>query len=328
MVLILSAPDDLSTNDVIDWLRYYDIPFLRISVNDIITYKSVTIGNSQFNIEFSINEKSYNLHDFTAFWYRRSHYSIFIGKIIENNILDRQINRHLQVETNEIHKLFTNYIRKKSINNHHDLTINKLDVLKLATTFGLNIPDTLIATKKTAVSHFMRKHSKIITKNFSQGIFIHNKNESFNSTTNIVTKKIFNLLPKDFFPSLFQEHICKLFELRIFYLMGTFYSSAIFSQNDPKTSVDFRNYNKEKPNRTPPFKLPRSVEIKLVKLMKALKLNSGSIDMLVSVNSEYVFLEVNPIGQFGQVSKPCNYYLEKQIAKELNKISKYGTSSN
>ena len=35
--------------------------------------------------------------------------------------------------------------------------------------------------------------------------------------------------------------------------MGTFYSSAIFSQNDPKTSVDFRNYNKDKPNRTPPY---------------------------------------------------------------------------
>jgi|GEM_PF-1715781 len=57
MVLILSSPDDLSTNDVIDWLRHYNIPFLRISVNDIITYKSVSIGNSKFEIEFSINEK-------------------------------------------------------------------------------------------------------------------------------------------------------------------------------------------------------------------------------------------------------------------------------
>lgn len=328
MVLILSSPDDLSTNDVIDWLRYYDIPFLRISVNDIITYKSVTIGNAQFNIEFSINEKNYSLYDFTAFWYRRSHYNIFIAKIIENNTISKQINRHLQVETNEIHKLFTNYICEKSINNHHDITINKLDVLKLATTLDLKIPDTLIATKRTAVFHFMRKHSKIITKNFSQGIFIHNKNESFNSITNIVTKEIFNLLPEDFFPSLFQEHINKLFELRIFYLMGTFYSSAIFSQNDPKTSVDFRNYNKEKPNRTPPFKFPAAIEIKLVQLMRTLKLNSGSIDMLVSTNNEYIFLEVNPIGQFGQVSKPCNYYLEKQIAKELNKISKYETLSN
>jgi hypothetical protein len=32
---------------------------------------------------------------------------------------------------------------------------------------------------------------------------------------------------------------------------------------------------------------------------------------------EYVFLEVNPIGQFGMVSAPCNYNLEKKIAQYL-----------
>ena len=328
MVMILSSPDDFSTNDVIDWLRYYNISFLRISINDIIKYKSVSISDFEFNIEFMVNENSYHLYDFTAFWYRRSHYNIFINKIVGNNKIIKQINKHLQVETNEIHKLFTNYIREKSINNYNDISINKLEVLKLATTIGLKIPDTLITTKRIAVSHFMRKHSKIITKNFSQGIFIYNKNKSFNSITNIVTKEIFDILPREFSYSLFQEHISKIFELRIFYLMGTFYSSAIFSQNDPKTSVDFRNYNKDKPNRTPPFKLPAEIEIKLLKLMRTLNLNSGSIDMLVSENKEYVFLEVNPIGQFGQVSIPCNYYLEKLIAKELNKISKYGTLSN
>jgi len=46
-------------------------------------------------------------------------------------------------------------------------------------------------------------------------------------------------------------------------------------------------------------------------------LNSGSIDILVTPNNEYVFLEVNPVGQFGMVSQPCNYYLEKRIAERL-----------
>ena len=30
-----------------------------------------------------------------------------------------------------------------------------------------------------------------------------------------------------------------------------------------------------------------------------------------------VFLEVNPVGQFGMVSLPCNYQLEKRIAQYL-----------
>jgi hypothetical protein len=30
-----------------------------------------------------------------------------------------------------------------------------------------------------------------------------------------------------------------------------------------------------------------------------------------------VFLEVNPTGQYGMVSDPCNYYLDKKIAEYL-----------
>ena len=49
--------------------------------------------------------------------------------------------------------------------------------------------------------------------------------------------------------------------------------------------------------------------------MDQLNLDSGSIDIIYSTNKEYVFLEVNPIGQFGMVSSPCNYYIEKRIAQ-------------
>ena len=36
--------------------------------------------------------------------------------------------------------------------------------------------------------------------------------------------------------------------------------------------------------------------------------------------------QVNPVGQFSMVSKPCNYYLEKEVAKYLinEKIQKPG----
>lgn len=50
--------------------------------------------------------------------------------------------------------------------------------------------------------------------------------------------------------------------------------------------------------------------------MTALDLNSGSIDFIKSGNN-YYFLEVNPIGQFGNVSTDCNYSLERKIAEFL-----------
>ena len=121
---------------------------------------------------------------------------------------------------------------------------------------------------------------------------------------------------------MFQRMIEKEFELRIFFLNNTFYASAIFSQIDNQTKTDFRNYNDCKPNRTPPYKLPVKIQNKLSILMSKLTLNSGSIDLIVTPLGKYVFLEVNPIGQFAQVSIPCNYYLEKIMAFELIKNKK------
>ncbi len=94
---------------------------------------------------------------------------------------------------------------------------------------------------------------------------------------------------------------------------------GIFSQNNSKTKEDFRNYDQNLPNRNVPIKLPLDIEGKLKKLMKKLNLNSGSIDLIYTIDNKYVFLEVNPVGQFGMVSFPCNYNLEKKIAEFLIK---------
>ena len=92
---------------------------------------------------------------------------------------------------------------------------------------------------------------------------------------------------------------------------------AIFSQNDKQTSVDFRNYNDKRPNRTIPFSLPKGIEDKIIQFCEEGGYNLGSIDLIKSTNGKYYFLEINPKGQFGMVSYPCNYYLEKKLARHL-----------
>jgi glutathione synthase/RimK-type ligase-like ATP-grasp enzyme len=124
-------------------------------------------------------------------------------------------------------------------------------------------------------------------------------------------------MPDYFQTTFFQKEIVKKFEIRIFYLNNKLYSEAIFSQNDEQTKIDFRHYNLNKPNRTVPFELPNDVTNSLLNLLNKIKLNCASIDMIYSTNKQYYFLEINPLGQFWQVSYPCNYYLENEIAKYL-----------
>jgi glutathione synthase/RimK-type ligase-like ATP-grasp enzyme len=127
----------------------------------------------------------------------------------------------------------------------------------------------------------------------------------------------FKNIPNLFFPSLFQEKIKKKFEIRVFFLLGECYSMAIFSQNDDETKVDFRRYNLEKQNYRVPYNLPENIKNKIKIFMKNQGLNTGSLDIILSEEMKYYFLEVNPVGQFGMVSYPCNFKLEKRIAEKL-----------
>lgn len=99
--------------------------------------------------------------------------------------------------------------------------------------------------------------------------------------------------------------------------MGNVSLWLFFSQNNHRTSTDFRNYDSVEPNRNTPFKLPASFENKLKLLCEHIGLNFCSIDVLLDRDYQLYFLEINPVGQFGMVSMPCNYHIEKIIAEKL-----------
>lgn len=318
MILIISSKDDRTTNDVIDWLRFYKMPFLRISSEDVVDLTNVNISGLRNDIEFEVRCQKYKLSDFISVWYRRNWIKINFN-VYENtnSTLSEEVNKQLLTEIGTLSGFLLNCIELKSLNRPQDMFINKLSVLRICKEFEINIPETIITTKKKSLINFFNKKEKIISKNYSQGVFVEYENSYLNSYTMLVSKSVISELPDSFHPMMFQEYIEKSYEVRSFYLNEKFFSSAIMSQNDEKTKIDFRNYNDQQPNRTPPYILPKIIENKLISLMNNLKLNSGSIDLIVNSKGEYYFLEVNPIGQFSQVSKPCNYFLENEVSKFL-----------
>jgi ATP-GRASP peptide maturase of grasp-with-spasm system len=319
MILIISSDDDLTTNDVIDWLRHFDAEFIRISDESKVRILHSEINNDKSDSLIEMDGKVVSLSEIKSCWYRRSWFSISKwGMQSSDNDLNQSINRQLFEENVYLEDFIENYLKNRMLNFKDDNKLNKLSALKIAVEVGLKIPDSIVTTLKSDVQKFAEKHDfKVISKNFSPGIFAYYKDFIVGTLTMQVSKEMVENLNDTFHPILLQEQINKEFELRIFFLNGEMYASAIMSQNDETTKVDFRNYNFEKANRTPPFELPNNLKERLTKLMSLLNLNSGSIDLLVNDSDEYIFLEVNPIGQFSQVSTPCNYYLEKKVADSL-----------
>lgn len=325
MIFIKSKKFDATTYDVEKWLNYYDCKYKRIN-NHPLEFKEILIKNNQKEINIKINIEDYILQTKfpLTFWFRQSDKSNFkIPQIpdficnpfdIYNNIYDER--KDLK---DYIYEKIIESSENRRISNPFLGNINKLLVLDKAKKIKIQIPDFIITNKKKYLKQFINKNKKIIIKPLSNIVTIKVNDSNYLPYSTVINQKMLDNLPVTFFPSFFQQYIDKLFEIRTFYLNEKFYSMAMFTQTSKKTKVDFRNYDYSKPNRTIPFNLPKYFEDLLLELFKQLKINSGSVDIIYGIDKKYYFLEINPVGQFGMVSKPCNYYLEQKIAKELYK---------
>lgn len=307
MILIISDAKDNSTTKVLEWLNFLNKSVIRINSEDDLEIKFI----SQ-KIFFKINNISFELSEIESIWYRRGFLPLLTNKLFGVSQLDELIDD----ESNKLIQFIYYKLRNiKSLNSFLNSDVNKLIVNDIAKKLKILVPNDFIYSNiEDFIKHEKNTH-EYITKVISGNCIQDFKNFTiYNFTKKVEFDK---LKSKSFFPSLIQNYIEKKYELRIFYFNREFYNMAIFSQNDSSTNIDFRNYNNEKPNRCVPYKLPQNIEKKLDKLMRKLQLNSGSIDMIVTPEGKYVFLEVNPIGQFGMVSYPCNYNLELKIAMYL-----------
>ncbi len=325
MILVISEEIERTTDEVLQYLLLYGIFFLRINKEDSL--KIVELSLSSERLLFEFNGKIFNIYDFDTVWYRRGNLnsSFFQPALFELSSYPNMLNQVGRFLGNEwsILQFYIFYVlegKSHVLGSFKKSLVNKLINLSIAKQCGLKIPDTTITSKGCIVKNMLTAAEQI-SKPISESETFQNTDGSIlKMLTEVVTTDEIDV-EKDFFPSLIQGNIKKWIELRVFFLGNRFYSMAIFSQSNSKTATDFRNYDNDKSNRMVPYKLPKSIENKLLKFIKHLGLNTGSIDMIVTPEREYVFLEVNPVGNIEMVSKNCNYPIEQEIANYLM----YGT---
>lgn len=300
MILIISQNHEITTTEVIKWLLKMGKKFIRIHEDEIFK-----IRTKEKRIYLESQRNHFFINDITSIWYRRG------GLRFEHL---HYKNESINLNMNEYQHWLQDYViktleSKKHINKETNSDVNKLLVLEQAQKAGLDVPDYFLADHTDEVIL-----NKTIIKTIGGNPRVENivKDSSGMMYTSVV-KEYEN---ESFFITFFQEKIEKDFEIRSFYLNGKVWSTAIFSQNDEQTKIDFRKYNHKKPNRKVPYQLPKAIEEKIHLLMQSLDLNCGSLDFIKSGN-HYYFLEVNTIGQFLGPSVICNYSLEKEIADYL-----------
>ncbi|KKT38821.1 MAG: RimK domain protein ATP-grasp [Parcubacteria group bacterium GW2011_GWA2_44_13] len=117
-------------------------------------------------------------------------------------------------------------------------------------------------------------------------------------------------------PVFSQEYVKKRCEHRVMVIGEKILSCRIDSQASEKTMIDWRHYDFERVMHEQVV-LPLVIQQKLLRFMEEIELRYGAIDMIETPDGDFVFLEVNPSGQWGWIADLAGLPIKEVVAEML-----------
>jgi glutathione synthase/RimK-type ligase-like ATP-grasp enzyme len=189
----------------------------------------------------------------------------------------------------------------------------RLIQLQRAAQLGLEVPRTLITSDPEAVRTFYDQCGgqivfKVMSDPFLGAPKLAQKypeglpEKPFITTTTLITaSELAQLNSVRLVPCLFQEYIPKRLELRVTVIGDEIFAAEIHSQEHEQTRIDWRNNTVDIPYRK--ATLPQEIADRCLRLVKSYGLNFSALDLILTLDGRYVFLESNPNGQFIFIEK-------------------------
>ncbi|MGB0525669.1 MAG: MvdC family ATP-grasp ribosomal peptide maturase [Flammeovirgaceae bacterium] len=193
---------------------------------------------------------------------------------------------------------------------------NKMLQLKLAVQSGLKIPTTRITNDTETAISFYHNQSSIITKMNAQTSYGMGRSSMSMHTYRVEEEHLEELDSLQYCPMVFQQEIAKAQELRVIYVAGKFFVGAIDASGSEEGQVDWRMV-KIGETRWKKAHLPIHIQQQLTLFMNKLNLQFGAIDLIQTPDQEYIFLEVNPVGEWGMLENELDLPISKAIAQAI-----------
>ena len=175
----------------------------------------------------------------------------------------------------------------------------KLTQLQLARGLGFDIAPTLVTTDPDELLTFRAAHADLVSKQvgFTQGFKLPGTDEGFRYTLPVTPRDLTHVEAIRLCPIIVQARVPKRSELRVTVVGEKVFAAEIDSQETHHTATDWRRY--DHPHCVlRPHRLPDAVASQCVGLTHALGLRFGALDLVLTPDGRYVFLEINPNGQY------------------------------
>jgi glutathione synthase/RimK-type ligase-like ATP-grasp enzyme len=299
MILIVTNRTDTHADHVISMLTRRGAPFVRWNTEDfpLGNYFEVLFDSQGYRSGEILTKagRPIDLELIDAVWYRRPLPGDF-GNAIKNPTQRAFAEHEAKEAKTGIWQLMSacNWVNHPDANR---VASNKLYQLKVATECGFTIPATLVSNSPVAVRQFFDEClGEMVFKRLGGGPIDYADRVEVLYTHKMNASDLENLEDIVCAPGIFQEYVPKRVETRITIVGDEIFACEIDSQANPATIHDWRRDFVNTQHRT--HELPVAVAEKCLELICKLNLKFGALDFVVRPDGEYVFLEINPNGQW------------------------------
>ncbi|RPD39835.1 MvdC/MvdD family ATP grasp protein [Chitinophaga barathri] len=318
ILIITHTADNESVTSVMQHIKALGGESIRFDVDRYPVGAQLTTQYSAGRWQLWLEDEhgSHSLDDISAVWYRRS-YNIGKGleKVLDKEFLSSSIGEVRRTLFGMLEGLPCFQLERYSVYRRLD---SKEEQLRIAADCGLEIPATCITNSPEKLKAFMEATGKPIVAKMQSAFAIYREGrEHVVFTSEINDSHLEQLQQLAYCPMTFQEKLPKALELRVTVVGRELFTFSIDSQQLPEAQTDWRKEGAALVEDWKPYTLPENISSGILKIMDLFGLNYGAIDLILTPEGKYYFLELNAAGEFFWLDKLCGYSISRHLAAVL-----------
>jgi hypothetical protein len=304
-ILILTDADDVHAIAVAEALALYGIEPTIWATADFPTRAEETLHfDGKLQSKLCIEGVNLSLHDpvFDVVWRRRPAY------LLDPSLLHPADRAFAEGECSIFRNSLVNLLAPQAfwvnLPGAAARAGSKMLQHRAAAKVGLSMPETLYTNSPREVRSFIRKkQGRVIYKPFLPTAWTDGTSQFLPYTALLRDESLIQDSLR-FTPGIFQELVPKSYEIRLTMIGNRAFAAKLLSQESAAGQLDWRRSQGEL--RFERINVPEALTEQCRALLEELGLVFGCFDFVVTPSGEYVFLEVNEMGQFLFVERLCS----------------------
>lgn len=316
MILILSDINDAHADAVQEELESANEKYIRFNLNKSTLIDTYVKYDSNGEWIITTPDNVFSVSNISSIWNRRTYVELLLEESLDDSpdfkIWKNEWNKTLLGIYNSINnRPWLNFYRNSQ------LAENKYIQMSLAKKIGLVMPPIIVSNEKDKLIEFASKYEYVALKLMHQDFYKSNSDGFLGMYVNKLTvKELNNFQEVGENPIALQSYIPKKYEARYTVVGNEHFVCKIDSQASSIANSDWRRYDLA---HTPHsiIEPPTFIKEKVSVLMKELNLNYGALDFIIDKEDNWIFLEINPMGQYLWIEHLTGLKISHAIAKWL-----------